>query len=706
MRRFFGLACLSLFAPSAAAFAQSEVLGVEQVRQVPVPGGSVIALAYTSRGDTVSVLSQGGRLTTMDARTGVSTGSMQLSGHPSAMARSHDDSRLVITSGGDLTIIDLVNGQRRTVKVGEDATSVAVAPNGTTVAVGTKGGNIAVFNAASGDVIGRLREGHSRQVVQVFFNRGGETLISVGEDRTITYWDVKRLARLRQISDPEPRIVSAAAAPAGDLLFVGTEAVQPRTMGGIDVRRDVGYINTVRAYDVASASPQKSLDLDGRSPFAIAVAPDCKYVGAVVRGIRGSQLVAFDLDRGSSVLDLPIDGKVTTVAFASDGKSLAVGLESGAVILYRVTGVDPRPRGVADLRCITYAITGPRTPLVKPSRRMRFAVLDLDDNGVGPTVSRAIADQLTTRLGLNPAIRLVERRRIATILQEQNLEQSGRTDPRDAARLARILNVQKVLVGAVAKLGTTMTITVQMVDVETAAIDGVREVQCHACELEDLTEAVSELATSVVAEPDAAVLSYPAPPEINFEYPTEGAEVSGNSVIVRGTVHYSKSLEGVELLVNGRALDASRLFDRGGAKLTKFPDGTSEVPFVQEVPLEQAANLIAVRAVGADGNDEQRYVTVRRAVPAASGAGTGAAPGAVPGRGGAAASGVTAPALSIAEIESAVRARVPDARITALATRFGVAFDAAQEEGHLKSIGASEPVLRALRSARAVRGAP
>jgi WD40 repeat protein len=681
--------------------AQSELLGIEPTRQVPVGGGSVVALAFSSHGDTLSVLSQSGRVSALDLRSGVAGTAAQISGRPSALARSRDDARLVVTAGSDVTLIELPGNQRRTVKINEDATSAAISPAGNIAAVGTKKGNIVVLNAVTGDIIGRLRDGHSKQVVQVFFNRAGETLISVGEDRTITYWDVKRLERLRQITDPEPRIVSATAAPAGDLLFIGTEAIRPRTMGGIDVRSDVAYVNYMRAYDVQSAAPQKLLDLDGRSPFAIVVAPDCKYVGAVVRGIRGSQFVAFDLDRGASVVDLPLEGKATTAAFSVDGKSLAIGSESGNVMLYHVTGVEPRPRCVADLRGTKYAITGPQSPLVKPSRRMRFAVLDLDDNGVGGSVSRAIADQLTTRLSLNPGIRLVERRRIATILQEQNFEQTGRTDPRDAARLARILNVQKVLVGAVAKLGTTMTITVQMVDVETAAIDGVREVQCRACELEDLSQAVSELATTVVAEPDAAVLAYPAPPEISFDYPQENTEVTGNSVMVRGTVHYSRPLEGVELLVNGHPLDASRLFDRNGAKLTRFPDGTSEMPFVQEVPLEQAANLIAVRAVGADGNDEQRYVTVRKTGAPAPGAISGAA-----GRGGAAPNGAAAPALSASEIEAAVKAHVPDARITALAARFGVSFDANSEESRLRSIGATETVLRALRTARVNKTAP
>src|SRR5262249_49779959 len=57
-------------------------------------------------------------------------------------------------------------------------------------------------------------------------------------------------------------------------------------------------------------------------------------------------------------------------------------------------------------------------------------------------------------------------------------------------------------------------------------------------------------------------------------------------------------------------LEASRLLTREG-KLTPV-DGANTVEIVQEVTLPQATNVIALRAVGRDDNDEQRYITVRR----------------------------------------------------------------------------------------------
>ena len=714
------VAALELFMVVSAA-AQSELISIEPLRRVSIGRGAVAAISYTARGDSAAVLTERGRVVPVDVRSGGIGAELRVGGKAAGFARSRDDARLAIASGNDVTIIG-PGGERRSVRVEEEVTSVAFSPTGALVAAGTRSGAVVLIAANTGEVTGRLRDGHRKPVLHAAFSGpGGETLISIGADRNLVYWDVKRLERVRQVTESEPTVITATSTPAGDLLLLGTESSGVKTTSGTDAgisaagvsvasgaglggigglrganassaTRDMAYVNGVRVYDAAAAALQKNLDLAGRAPIALAVAPDCRYVGASVRGTRGSSLVVFDVERGVSVLDLPLNVRTAVIGFAPDGRTLALGNDDGDLVLYTVRGVQPRPRCVADLRGTKFAITGPRAPLVKPSRRMRFAVLDLDDNGVGPGVARAMADQITNRLALNPGIRLVERRRIASILQEQNFQQSGRTEAQGAIQLARILNVQKVIMGAVAKLGTTMTIQVQLVDVETAAIDGSREVQCRACDLEDLTQAVSELAETVVGESDPSLSNLPAPPEIQLDYPQDGAEVTGNSVIVRGVIRYSKSLDGVELLANGRPQDASRMLDRGGGKLTRLADGTAVIPFVQEIPLEQASNLIAVRAVGTDGNDEQRYVLVRRA-PAA-------APGAVAARGAPPSAAAQNLGITLDEMIVAVRNHVPGVRIASLVGRFGITFDPASSETRLRDAGADSAVIAAVRAAR------
>ena len=675
----------------ARAQAQNELVDVAPLARIKL-SGSVTSVRFTPTGESVIAGTADGRVVLAEARTGGITREWKVGGRISAVAVAADGLWFAASSGDNVVLINPAQAATRSVRAGDAVTSLASAPGGGMLAAGTRGGQAVLIDARDGTVIGRLRDGHKKSVQALVFSRGGETLLSVGADRQVVYWDVKKLERLRQIGETEPTLVSASSTPAGDLLLIGTEAALLSSFGSADAMRDVRYHTSMKVYDVATGAPQKVIDLEGRSPAALGATPDCRYGAVALRGTRGSALALYDLERGVSVVDRPLDSKPTVVAVSPTGRVIAVGEEDGSLVFLAVSGVQPRPRCVADLRGTKFAITGPRTPLVKPSRRVRFAVLDLDDNGVGAEVSRAIADLLTTRLGLNPGIRLVERRRIAAILQEQNLQHSGRTDPQEAIRLARVLNVQKVLMGAVAKLGTTMTITVQMVDVETAAIDGSREVQCRACELEDLTQAVSELAQTVIAEPDAAVLNFPDPPEIHLDYPLGDREVTGSSVVVRGTILYSKPLEGVELLVNGRALDASRLLDRSGGKLTRLSDGTTSFGFVQEVPLDQVSNTIAVRAVGADGNDEQRYVTVRRAATSSRTGAQVVTPSVAP------------PGIAFDELATALRSHVPTVRLTSLVSRYGISFDLAAAETRLRQLGADASLLRVLAVAK--RSAP
>ncbi|MBI2796916.1 MAG: hypothetical protein HYX65_09450 [Gemmatimonadetes bacterium] len=713
----------------ARAVAQTENVSVEPLGRPKMDAG-VVALSYSSRGDSVAVALANGKVRLLDA-SGSAGGRDLLGGGArlTALARSRDDARLAAgNERGDVQVVDLATGAVRSARIGEPVTSLAFSPSGNVVAAGARDGHVALIAAASGDVMGRMRAGHRKAVVHVAYLRDGETVVSVGEDRDIVYWDVKRMERLRQLQEPEPLIMSATGTPSGDLLFVGTEEFQRPGMG----QSQPTYRDGVRVYDVSTGAPQKSFDLMGQAPIAMAGAPDCRHVGIAMRDRRGSTLGIFDVERGTRVYDTPTPGKAQAIAFSPDGRGIAVGADDGTVQMMAVRGVLPRPRCVADLKGTKFALTGLRTPLVRASRRLRFAVLDLDDNGVGPDVARAIADQLSTRLGLNPGVRLVERRRIAAIMKEQNFQQTGRTDAQGAVQLARIFNVQKVLMGAVAKLGTTMTITVQMVDVETAAIDGSREVQCRACALEDLTEAMSELAQTVVSEPDQSVLNYPEPPGLRLDYPRDNVEVRTNSIVVRGAVEYSRPLEGLELIVNGRAVDASRLVDVRAGKLTRLGGDVQTFAFVQEVTLTEPVNVIAVRALGADGNDEQRIVTVRwsgtatpagvAATPGGPPAGPGGAvavapaptppgvaptppqPGAVPAGGGAKVTTMSktiAPGIGLAELESALRSKVAPARLTTIVGKFGVDFASTSDtDARLRAAGATDAVVQAVRAAR------
>ncbi len=592
-----------------AARAQSETVTIEPVGRQDV-GGTVVAMRFNQRGDSVLVATANGRVRVLDAKgAGAGRELMKDGGSVSALARSRDDARAALgTERGEVKVLELNGGATRVAKVGDKVTSLVFSPSGNVIAAGLQNGEVALVAAGTGDVMGRLRGRHKKAVLYVFMLRDGETLVSVGADRDIVYWDIKKLEVLRAVKEADPTIMSAFATPSGDLLFVGTEEVQPPAFG----KGQPFYKDALRVYDMASAAPQKQLDLQGQAPAAIAPAPDCRHLAVALRDKRGSTVGLFDVERGTRVYDAPTKGRAMAVAFSQDGRTIAVGTEEGNVQFLAVRGVQPTPRCVADLRGVKFAITGPREPLVQPSKRVNFAVIGMTDRGVGSDVANALADQLLTRLARNPGVRLLERRRLDVIMQEQNLVKSGRMDPTTAVQLGRLFSVHKMVIGSAARLGGTVTITVQLVDVATGAVDGTREVQCNACEDDDLGRAMGELATTLVSEPAPGAMAWPDPPYVTVEAPRDGAEVEGARVTIRGSAEYAKALATLELTVNGVKVDALKLLDPPTGRALTMGAETRAAAFVQDVALADGTNVIVVRAVGADGNDAQRILTVHR----------------------------------------------------------------------------------------------
>ncbi|MBF1999634.1 MAG: penicillin-binding protein activator LpoB [Synechococcales cyanobacterium M58_A2018_015] len=131
-----------------------------------------------------------------------------------------------------------------------------------------------------------------------------------------------------------------------------------------------------------------------------------------------------------------------------------------------------RPINGACLSCVLL-ITGISTlPLLPPAvaqdvqlaqaqrqGRLRIAVLDFDYASTGADywwygnrdVAQGVSDLLTNKLVQDGTYTLIERSRIAEVLQEQNLAQAGRIDPSTAAQIGRILGADAVVLGSVTR---------------------------------------------------------------------------------------------------------------------------------------------------------------------------------------------------------------------------------------------------------------
>lgn len=685
----------SLLAGAGRLAAQNELFHLTRASRTALIDGAVRSLAYSYDGSHLFVAGEGPQGILVVARErGPSDTTRVAARRVAASAWSRDGRWLAFVSPAGLQLRDDSTGTLKSIgPSGGSPRAVAFSPSGDEIAV-ADGRDLIRYATATGEVLGRLHGGHAKPVTLVGYLGAGDALLSVGEDRRFIVWDPKTGSQLRRGEEPDPAIMSAAMSVDGARLLLGTEETQlPGYRGGQGVNR-VGlvYLDRLKIYDPMTGAAEKVMDHVIAAPTSIALSPDGKLLAVGQHDTHRDFVALWDVERGIEVSEQPSDKPVTVVAWSPDGKWLAWGDGTGAVTTNAVTGVQPALAYTADLRGRKFVITSARDPLIAPNGRLRMAVLRLDAAGVDSGVALTVSDQILNRIATDPFVRLVERARLAAILGEQALQHSGRTDPAYAVRVGKILNVQKLLVGSVARLGTAFTIDVQLVDVQSGRIDGAREIQCQNCGLEDLPRAVGELAPALVSPDDAGrAPALPTPPSIEITAPEDGSEVAGASVTLQGRVTYTQALAGVELIVNGQPYAASRLFEApDSTRLTALGDGRTEFAFVQSLPLEPGNNVLAIRALGGDGNDDQRYVFVRRTVPPPAAAGRRPTP---PPAG--------PPALTLAEVETALANHVPERRMAALAKDYGVAFAITPEVGtRLRARGASADLLQQLRQAR------
>jgi TolB-like protein len=109
---------------------------------------------------------------------------------------------------------------------------------------------------------------------------------------------------------------------------------------------------------------------------------------------------------------------------------------------------------------------------VEAADKTRIAVMGLDaKNGVDANTAGTISDLLGSELVSLKKFDVVDRANMDKIMKEQALQQGGCSDQACAVKLGNILNVQKMVVGSVSKLGSKYIITVNFVDVERSKVE-------------------------------------------------------------------------------------------------------------------------------------------------------------------------------------------------------------------------------------------
>jgi WD40 repeat protein len=223
------------------------------------------------------------------------------------------DGKTVITGSQDHTarLWDAATGQPigRTLTHGNWVRAVAFSPDGKTVITGSWDKSARLWDAATGQPIGPPLT-HQGLVYAVAFSPDGKTVITGGADKTARLWDVATGQPLGQPLTHPGWVMAVAFSPDGKTVITGSSD------------------KTAQLWDVATGQPLTHLN----GGPAVAFSPDGK---SVISASEDHAARVWDAATGQPIgPPLTHQGSVTAVAFSPDGKTVITGSQDKTVRLW------------------------------------------------------------------------------------------------------------------------------------------------------------------------------------------------------------------------------------------------------------------------------------------------------------------------------------------------------------------------------------
>ncbi len=131
-------------------------------------------------------------------------------------------------------------------------------------------------------------------------------------------------------------------------------------------------------------------------------------------------------------------------------------------------------------------------------QKMLTAVLELKGEGILASDARLISSRLRTHLFDTNKFIVVEREKMNEILTEQGFQMSGCTSDECAVEAGKLLGVKYIIAGDVGKIGNLYTISLRLIDVETARLERVITEDCE-CRIEEFLKTTIKTASNKIA---------------------------------------------------------------------------------------------------------------------------------------------------------------------------------------------------------------
>ena len=185
----------------------------------------------------------------------------------------------------------------------------------------------------------------------------------------------------------------------------------------------------------------------------------------------------------------------------------------------------------------------------EPKRVMNFiAVMDLNcGKGIDAEACKALTDVIIHELVKVGTFTVIDRANRDRILAEQGFQQTGCVDESCTVEAGRLLGVGKIVVGSISKVGATYLINLQLVNVQSAAVEISASEECK-CELDGLIQAVRNATRKLMGMTDDNNMDIPneledGEFEPSFSYLKRYHSVFSFQVFLKGGIKDTKILQ-------------------------------------------------------------------------------------------------------------------------------------------------------------------